>query len=296
MSKAALHSSPSPDKRPGWMAAPVSSQSRFGDDLWWLDIETAGWRQDQSRVDWIIPLPENALITPAEHAALIQAAKRFLWTMATDPPSGRKRSSPKTLQIRAILLRILLLWMAAEGISRFAEIDRRAVERFSGWLRSRPGQRRGSDRLAPNTLVNYLIVLKDLYRQRAKLEDALLVDPLPLETTYEAAGATRDTKGAIPFIPDAIAIDLLSKALSWVEMHGDTIVAAETLRREELVQPPLRRGDGAARRTMCGARFARQPSSILSVRRSTAPTRSEPLRRIWWQPASSLSPASSACG
>jgi integrase len=122
--------------------------------------------------------------------------------------------------------------MAAEGIPRFAEIDRRAVERFSGWLRNRPGQRGGGDRLAPHTLVNYLIVLKDLYRRRAKLRDALLVDPLPLETTYEAAGATRDTKGAIPFIPDAIAIDLLSKALSWVEMHGDTIVAAEILRRE----------------------------------------------------------------
>ena len=232
MSEAALRSSPSPDEGPGWMAAPVSSRSRFGDDLWLLDIETAGWRQDQSRVDWIIPLPDNALIMPAAHAALIQAAKRFLWTMATDPPSGRKRSSSKTLQSRSIVLRILLLWMAAEGISRFAEIDQRAVGRFSGWLRSRPGQRRGGGRLAPLTLVNYLIVLKDLYRQRAKLEDALLADPLPLETTYEAAGATRDTKGAIPFIPDAIAIDLLSKALSWVEMHGDTILAAETLRRE----------------------------------------------------------------
>jgi integrase len=232
MSEAALRSAPLPDEGPDWMAAPVSSQSRFGDDLWLLDIQTAGWRRDQSRIDWNIPLPAKALIAPAEHTALIRTAKRFLWTMATDPPSGRKRSSPKTLQTRASVLRILLLWMAVEGISRFAEIDRRAVGRFTGWLRDRPGKRGGRGRLAPHTLVNYLIVLKDLYRQRAKLDDAPLVDPLPLETTYEAAGVTRDTKGAIPFIPDAIAIDLLSKALSWVEAHGDTIVAAEALRRE----------------------------------------------------------------
>ena len=115
MSEAALRSSPLPDEGPGWMAAPVSSRSQFGDDLWLLDIQTAGWRRDQSRIDWNIPLPANALIAPAEHAALIRTAKRFLWTMATDPPSGRKRSSPKTLQSRAIVLRILLLWMAAEG-------------------------------------------------------------------------------------------------------------------------------------------------------------------------------------
>ena len=152
--------------------------------------------------------------------------------MATDPPSGRKRSSARTLKGRAAVLRILLLWMAAEGIMRFAEIDRRAVGRFTAWLRDRPGHRSGTAVLTPLTMVNYMIVLKDLYRQRAKLDDAPLVDPLPIETTYEAAGVTRENKGAIPFIPDAVAIDLLSKALTWVDVHGDTIIAAETLRRK----------------------------------------------------------------
>src|SRR5208282_759069 len=151
---------------------------------------------------------------------------------ATDPPSGRKRSSAKTLKSRAAVLRILLLWMAAEGIMRFAEIDRRAVGRVTAWLRDRPGHRSGTGVLTPLTMVNYMIVLKDLYRQRAKLDDAPLVDPLPSETTYEAAGVTRENKGAIPFIPDAVAIDLLSKALTWVEVHGDTIIAVETLRRD----------------------------------------------------------------
>ena len=120
--------------------------------------------------------------------------------------------------------------MAAEGIPRFAEIDRWALGRFTTWLRSRPGRRAGG--LKPNTIVSYMVALKDLYRQRAKLDDAPLVDPLPLDTSYEAGGVTRENKGAIPFIPDAIAIDLLSKALSWVEVHGDTIIAAETLRRQ----------------------------------------------------------------
>ncbi len=213
------------------MGTPVSSKSRFGDDLWLLDIETAGWRADQSRVDWKTPAREVDKITAAEHAALVQAAKQFLWTMVTDPPSGRKRISMKTLKSRADVLKTLVSWMATTGTCRFADVDIKTAECFTGWLRERPGQgKRG--RLSPHTLVNYLIVLKDLYRQREKLCDAPLVDPLPLETTYEAAGATRANTRAIPFIPEPIAIDLLSKALCWVEQHGDTIVAAEQLRAQ----------------------------------------------------------------
>ena len=92
----------------------------------------------------------------------------------------------------------------------------------------RPGR---SDRaISSNTVVGYVMVLKDLYRQRAKLRDAILTDPLPEETTLEAAGLTPETRGAISFIPDAIAITLLNAALKWVENHGPTIVEAETIR------------------------------------------------------------------
>src|SRR5262249_69083 len=71
-----------------------------------------------------------------------------------------------------------------------------------------------------------LRVLKDLYRQRAKLADAPHDDPLPAETPTEAAGVTPATKGWIPFIPDAVAVDLLSKALDWITHHSESILAA----------------------------------------------------------------------
>jgi hypothetical protein len=47
---------------------------------------------------------------------------------------------------------------------------------------------------------------------------------LPTETTFEAAGLTG--KGWIPFIPDAVAIDILSKALDWITHHPEPILAA----------------------------------------------------------------------
>jgi integrase len=229
MSKLAPGVSREPDSNAGWINTLVSSHSRFGDDVWVLDIQTPGSRADEGRIDWRFS-GKRDVITAAERAGLIRAAKHFLWTMVTDPPSGRKRSSEKSLKICAEHLKILVSWLAINGISRFADVDLKSAELFIISLRRRPGRPKGQGQIAPKTLVGYLSVLKDLYRQRSKLEDAPRVDPLPLETTREAAGLTEATKGAIPFIPDPIAVELLSKALCWVEEHGDAIVAAQALR------------------------------------------------------------------
>jgi integrase len=216
---------------PSWMAAPVSPWSCFGDEEWRLDIKTPGRRADQKLVRWAIPPPADPRITLSEHAGLVRAAKHFLWSMAFNPPTGRKRSSPASLHSKSAILKTLIGWMATEGLTAFAAIDRAAVERLRAWVLARPGQK-GRASLTANSMVNYMIVLKDLHRQRGKLDDAVSIDPLPLETSYEAAGLTRATKGAIPFIPDAVAVAVLGAALLWVEAHGDIIVAAETLRRE----------------------------------------------------------------
>ncbi|MER8403093.1 hypothetical protein [Mesorhizobium sp. M1348] len=213
-----------------WMDAAVSPKSRFGDDEWLLDIRTAGRRADQNRIGWLLPVPKEALISTKAWIALHVAAKQFLWSMTVNPPTGRKRLSASSVQSKSINLKTMIRWMAIDGLETFSSIDAAAVERLRAWLLTRPGY--SGKPITANTIVNYMVVLKDLYRQRAKLEDAPLIDPLPQETTYEAAGLTPATRGAIPFIPDAIAISLLNIALQWVEEHGPTIVKAETIRRE----------------------------------------------------------------
>ena len=211
-----------------WTAEPVSPLSRFGDDEWQLDIRTAGRRADHNWIDWRLVPPRGARISAAAGASLTHAAKQFLWSMVVNPPTGRKRLSPTSVQIKAVTLKTLIGWMALEGLTAFHDIDGAAVERLLAWLLARRGQ--SGRPLSPNTVANYMVVLKDLYRQRAKLDDPIIMDPLPQETTYEAAGLTPATKGTIPFIPDAIAIALLSSALEWVEDHGPTIIEAETIR------------------------------------------------------------------
>lgn len=222
-----------------WEEVPLSPWSRFGDDEWLLDIRTAGRRADQNRFNWAVPPPESSKISAGDHGRLIRATKHFLWSMHYDPPSGRKRSSPASIHQKAMVLRSIVEWMAKEGLARFAEIGPDAIERLSICLRSRPS-RGGKGNIATATITNYLLAIKDLYRQRGKLDDAPQVDPLPLETTYEAAGHTRATKGAIPFIPEPQAIAILAEALRWIEDHGDTIVMAETIRRDARSQGLLR--------------------------------------------------------
>jgi len=224
-----------------WLDAPVSSRSRFGDDLWHLDIFVPGRSSANKRLRWDLPLPEGARITVAQHAGLIRAAKQYLWSMALHPPIGRKRWTPSTLQAYGMLLPVIVGWMAVEGVASFHDVTARVVERLLAWLRVRPGKgRRGS--MSPSTIGNYLNIVNTMFLQRGKLEDAPAVNPLPGETPFEAAGRSAATAGSIPYIPDAVAVDLLSKALTWVEVHSASIIAAVELRGRTVAEVLARGG------------------------------------------------------
>lgn len=218
-----------------WASAPVSRRSCFGDDLWQLDIAVAGRSSDQNRLSWNVRLADGSRLTDPQHARLLDAAKRFLWSMVNDPPRGRKRWSPSTLYLCGGRLIVILRWMIAEGYASFATLDGPAVERLRAWLRTRQVASTGR-LIAPGTIMMYLQVLKDLYRQRAKLGEAPGCDPLPTETAHEAAGLTQASKGWIPFIPDAVAIDLLAKALDWVTHHPEPILTARDTWHEAFVE------------------------------------------------------------
>ncbi|HUY25813.1 MAG TPA: hypothetical protein VMV27_00205 [Candidatus Binataceae bacterium] len=203
-------------------ARPVSRRSLWSDPVWELDIDVAGRRADQKRVRWGVALADGSRLTDPQHADLLEAARRFLWSMAVDPPHGRRRSSPSSLFTKAGALLTLIQWMAGEGFAAFRSLDRSAVDRYQAYVQQRRGPRPGKS--SPITVGNYLRILKDLYHQRTKLPDALSFDPFPHTTAGLVAGVCRATRRAIAFIPDAVAIDLISKALHWIERETDGIL------------------------------------------------------------------------
>jgi len=218
-----------------WMDAPVSSRSRFGDDVWELDIFVAGRAPSANRISWGRQLPARARITGAQHAGLIRAVKQYLWSMALHPPPGRKRSAPSTLQSHGKLLQVIVGWMAVEGTASFRALTPMTVGRLIAWLRSRPGAG-GKGNLTPISVALYLNLVNTMFLQRAKLEDSPVVNPLPGETPFGAAGVSQATGGSVPFIPDDIAVHLLSKALAWVEVHSAGILAAVEVRERTIAK------------------------------------------------------------
>ena len=211
-----------------WVRAPVSSRSCFGDDVWHLDIHVAGRSPSQRRLAWGARLPDGSRLTDPRHAGLLRAAKQFLWSMAVDPPPGHKRLSPSTLFTYSRALQVLIGWMVSDGLTSFRGLDPPAVQRLCAWLRARPGRRPGST-ATPSTVHSHLVVIANLYRQRGKLDDAPRIDPLSFESAAVVSGLSRATAGAIPFIPDALAVHLLSQALVWVETHAENIMRASEL-------------------------------------------------------------------
>lgn len=203
-------------------ARPISRRSVWSDPVWELDIDVAGRRADQKRLRWGVALADGSRLTDAQHADLLETARRFLWSMAVDPPDGRRRSSPSSLFTKAGALLTLIQWMVGEGLATFRSLDRSAVDRYQAYVQQRRGPRPG--RTSPITVGNYLRILKDLYHQRTKLPDALSFDPFPHTTAGLVAGVCRATRRAIPFIPDAVAIDLMSKALRWIERETEGIL------------------------------------------------------------------------
>lgn len=102
--------------------------------------------------------------------------------------------------------------MISDGLTSFQAFDASAGRRLTAWLRARAGKVNGRT-LRPATVGTYLSIIVNMYRQRAKLSDSPRTDPFPGQAAFEVAGLTSTTKGAIPFIPDPVAVDLLAKAL-----------------------------------------------------------------------------------
>src|SRR5271157_3750259 len=89
-----------------WLDTYVSSRSRYGDDVWRLDIFVPGRPPGHKRLRWDLVLSEGSQITGEQHARLLRAAKQYLWSMALHPPKGRKRWSPSTLQGNGVALQV----------------------------------------------------------------------------------------------------------------------------------------------------------------------------------------------
>jgi hypothetical protein len=202
----------------------LSASSKWTDVVWHLDHPVAGQSPCDAIIRWDIVFPDGTCLTDPHHAGRLETGRRLLWCSRMNPPIGRQPCSTRTLPSKIAAFRVLVRWMHTERLERFADIDRSAVERYMLFLRSRPGRQRPT--IAPGTVLTHLILLHDLWLLRGALPDALSFDPFPDETPATVAGDFAGIRKPIAFIPDDVAVDILSKALVWVEQEAESIIDA----------------------------------------------------------------------
>jgi hypothetical protein len=115
----------------------VSTGSIWSDHVWQLDVTLPGTVRSDVALDWVFTLPDGSRFTDAQWTTWRDAAKRFLWTLRVDPPSGRRRARDSSLVRRFQHLRVLIRWMAGEGTAASPiSIETRPN---ASWRRSKPG-------------------------------------------------------------------------------------------------------------------------------------------------------------
>ncbi len=200
--------------------------SRYGDVIWdfYPYIPNENRKLCQKRIDWKILLPDGRMLTDPEHAALLESTKDFIWSLFADPVEGRKRPVMNTLYRKIDGIKPLLRWMVSLGLTRFANLAGRTLDFM-------PQARLGINGkpVADNTVASRLKVIEDLYLQRDKLNDALLVHPWPHETSCSLAGRKGDASDRKPkteVIPDVVAGRLAEVALDYIRNRSAAILAA----------------------------------------------------------------------
>jgi hypothetical protein len=109
----------------------VSSQSQWRDRFWQFDNETAGVRPDASRIPWDVALPDGSRLTDPQWAPLLEALKRFAWSLFADKNGYYGRPlKPRSAGELATGIRYLARWMVRRNFLSFSELDNAASEVF----------------------------------------------------------------------------------------------------------------------------------------------------------------------
>jgi integrase len=230
----------------------ISSQSMWPDRRWLLDGRRPGLMAHHLTIDWAFALPDGSRFTDPQWAALSHAARRYLWTLWTDPPPGRRPMRGTALVTVFHRLRPLIRWMAEQGYARLADLDREAAERFLATVAARRG--RNGAGLAPATLHGYGQILETLYEQRDKLPDAPREHPFGGERPGILTGFPHRGRHPLPHTPDAIALPLISAALRLIGQPAADVIGLRD-RVQGHYQDLLDRGlsRSAARFPVCAA-------------------------------------------
>jgi integrase len=206
----------------------VSNLSRYADDVWQFQDVGKNVKPSQARVDWAVKVRNaggtHKYLTDLAWRPLLNEAKAFLWSLHADPPGHGRRASATSLIQKCIALRVLIQWMAENGIVSFNDLDPHNAEAFLEYVQAKQRERKGRD-LSAVRLGSYTRLLKDLFLQAEKVGSGPRSDPFPGENAGQRAGRQDASRGALPATPDEVAKPLILGAIRLIGTPADDVIA-----------------------------------------------------------------------
>ena len=194
------------------------------------------------RIRWDFTLPGGGRFTDARFAPLLQASRQLLAAIRRRGVASGLPQRATTVLGYFVSLRILVRFMDASGIVRFADLDASALRQFQRELERRTTPQ--GRPVSPITVQKYLDLLRYLHRYRHEIGDGLTVDPCPGRSTGFLAGVRASSQRSWPYTPDPVAVALIRGASDYLERCAIDLLRAREI-HAHAVAAAKRRGHTA---------------------------------------------------
>jgi hypothetical protein len=210
--------------------------------------DIASFRQKPVRINWHRRLPDGSCLTDPHHAELLETVRTFCAILMEDPLEAM-RLQHSTAAGRVKKLLIVVDWLIARGMARFADVTPADLEHFKTTVNRGAGALAGSEEgdalacseegdaspspLVAGTILEYFRVLQHLYDFHAArfddgspiLPDGLLLPPFRSgEDAIALAQMLGAEQGKTRTIPPRVALYTLNAAIEWVMYHSTEIL------------------------------------------------------------------------
>lgn len=235
-----------PDPNQSW----VSKLSRFDDDVWRLDLYTPGQAGNHNCINWSFPVSDASIFTDPKYNQLLQAMKRFVWSLFSDPRNRRRLTAGSATHVSKGI-RFLARWMIRNQYAAFSELDRAACKAYLddlaiheirlasradtlGVEQSERSMNDASYELTEAAFTPGIRILKALWQQSSALVDAGVApipnDPLAGESAKSIARklATKAI-GWIEPLPDEVALPIMTAAHRMIGVPAEDVLRLQSL-------------------------------------------------------------------
>jgi hypothetical protein len=179
-------------------------------------------------IAWNFDLPGGSNFMDPPYASLLDASRRFAWSLFTAPGDGATCFAPGSAGKLSTALKYLITWMVNNAYMRFAELTADALDKYVGDLAFEIASEDSDLETEAQALVR-LRILYWLWQQRRELEKAG-VGSLPSRPwpDYGPADLARTTTAKavqqIPPLPDEVARPVLGAAYRMIGVPADDVI------------------------------------------------------------------------